>query len=77
MENFTIKSCFICDSTLKSKKKKPSDDEIQDIKLLYYYPNNEDQVIKRSNMGIVEGTIGFMDAFERSPDDDKFIIAEL
>ena len=75
MENITLKSIFIFDPSLKSKLKKPSEDEQQNVKLLYYYPNNEDIIIKRSNIGIIEGTIGFLDAFENS--DDKFIITEM
>lgn len=76
MEKFTLKSVFIYDSTLKSNKKKPSDDEMQDIKLLYYYPDNEEKVVKRSNMGIIEGTMSFLDAFELS-DGDKFMLVEM
>ena len=34
MEGLSIKSCFIFNSKLKSPKKKPSDDEAQDAKLL-------------------------------------------
>ena len=75
MENFSLKSLFIFDPTLKPKSKKPSDNEIQDVKLLYYYPNNEDIIIKRSNSGIIEGTISFLDAFAET--DDKFIMIEL
>ena len=40
MEGLIIKSCAIFNSALKSPKKKPSDDEAQDAKLLYYYPFN-------------------------------------
>jgi hypothetical protein len=77
MENFSLKSLFIYDSTLRSKKRKPSDDEMQDIKLLYYYPIDEVAMIKRSNMGILEGTISFMDAFEQSSATEKFILVEM
>ena len=77
MENFSLKSLFIFDSTLKSHKRKPSDDEIQDAKLLFYHPSNEERMVKRSNMGIVEGTISFMDAFEQSEPNEKFILVEM
>ena len=50
MEGLTIKSCAIFNSALKSPKKKPSDDEAQDAKLLYYYPKNEELLVKRSNI---------------------------
>jgi hypothetical protein len=75
MESFSLKSFFIFDPTLKPNCKKPSDNDIQDIKLLYYYPNNEDIIIKRSNSGIIEGTISFIDAFAET--EDKFILVEL
>lgn len=77
MENFSLKSLFIYDSTLKSQKRKPSDDEMQEAKLLFYYPSTEIPMIKRSNMGIVEGTLSFMDAFEQTDPDDKFILVEM
>ena len=37
MDQLTLKHLFIFNPTLKSPKKKPSDDEAQDAKLLYYY----------------------------------------
>lgn len=75
MENISLKTLFIFDPTLKSKSLKPSDNEIQDVKLLFYYPSNEDPIIKRSNTGIIEGTISFLDAFAET--NDKFILVEL
>ena len=63
MENLKLKSLFFFDTTLKSNKKKPSEEESQDAKILFYYPNDEDIHIKRSNAGIIEGFIGFFDSF--------------
>jgi hypothetical protein len=77
LDNFSLKSVFIFDPSLRPKKKKPSDDEMQDSKLLYYYPNDEDLIVKRSNTGILEGSISFMDAFEQSDSNDKFIFVEM
>jgi len=51
MENLKLKSCFIFDPKLSPNIKKPSEDEVQDYKLLYYYPNNVDIHAKRSNTG--------------------------
>jgi hypothetical protein len=76
MENLKLKSLFFFDPTLKSEKRKPSEEEAQDAKLLFYYPNNEDIHIKRSNAGIIEGSIGFFDTFQKTEDDD-FLISEL
>lgn len=75
MEGLSIKSCFIFNSNLKSPKKKPSDDEAQDAKLLYYYPKNEELLVKRSNIGIIEGTLSFMESFEKT--NTKFLLTEL
>ena len=76
MENLKLKSLFFFDTTLKSNKKKPSEEESQDAKILFYYPNDEDIHIKRSNAGIIEGCIGFFDSFEKSQD-DAFLFTEL
>ena len=72
----SIDTIFIFNSTLKSPKKKPSDDEVQDAKLLYYYcPRDEEILIKRSNLGIIEGTMSFMESFEKT--NEKFLFTEL
>jgi hypothetical protein len=65
MDSLKIRELFIFNTKLKSPKKKPSDDEAQDAKLLYYYPDNTEILVKRSNIGIVEGTLSFMQAFEK------------
>ena len=65
MEKLSFKSCFIFNPNLKSLKEKPSDDEKQDAKLLIYYPNYEETLIKRSNMGIIEGTMDFQHTFNK------------
>ncbi len=75
MDSVTIRELFIFNTNLKSPKKKPSDDEAQDAKLLYYYPESTEQLIKRSNVGIVEGTLSFMQAFEAT--DSNFLLTEL
>ena len=81
MEKLSFKSCFIFNPNLKSLKEKPSDDEKQDAKLLIYYPNYEETLIKRSNMGIIEGTMGFQHTFnkmrKKEKNKDEFLLAEL
>ena len=66
MDIVTIKEFFIFNTKLKSPLEKPSDDEVQDAKLLYYYPENTEPLVKRSNMGIIEGTTAFMKEFEKA-----------
>ncbi len=75
MDTLKIRELFIFNTQLKSPKKKPSDDEAQDAKLLYYYPEDTEVLVKRSNIGIVEGTLSFMQAFEKV--DSNFLYTEL
>ena len=75
MDSLKIRELFIFNTKLKSPKKKPSDDEAQDAKLLYYFPENIEILVKRSNMGIVEGTLSFMQAFEKI--DSNFLYTDL
>ena len=86
MEKLSFKSCFIFNPNLKSLLKKPSDEEKQDVKLLIYYPNCEELLIKRSNMGIIEGTKQFQHTFntlegkkgqKKEKNNDEFLLAEL
>ena len=71
MEKLSFKSCFIFNPNLKSNKKKPSDDEKQDAKLLIYYPSCDEIIVKRSNMGIIEGTIQFNHSFNNMKEKQK------
>ena len=75
MDVLEIKEFFIFNTKLKSPLEKPSDDDVQDAKLLYYYPENSEILVKRSNMGIIEGTTAFMKEFEKS--NSNFLLAEL
>ena len=75
MEPIETETIFIFNSTLKSLKIKPNDDEVQDAKLLYYHPIEEELIIKRSNLGIIEGTLSFLDSFEKT--EEKFLYTEL
>ena len=84
MEKLSFKSCLIFNPNLKSLLKKPSDDEKQDAKLLIYYPNCEEILIKRSNMGIIEGTIQFHHTFnegrkesQKNKSKKELLLAEL
>ena len=72
MDSVKIRELFIFNTKLKSPKKKPSDDEAQDAKLLYYYPEDTEILVKRSNIGIIEGTLGFMQSFEKI--DSNFLL---
>ena len=75
MDLVKIKEFFIFNTKLKSPLEKPNDDEVQDAKLLYYYPEDTEILVKRSNMGIIEGTTAFMKEFEKSK--TNFLLTEL
>ena len=75
MYSFKIRELFIFNTKLKSPKSKPSDDEAQDAKLLYYFPVCTEVLVKRSNIGIIEGTLSFMQAFENV--NSNFLLTEL
>lgn len=75
MDLLKIKEFFIFNTKLKSSLEKPNDDEIQDAKLLYYYPESTESLVKRSNMGIIEGTTAFMKEFQKSK--TNFLLTEL
>ena len=86
MEKLSFKTCFIFNPNLNSNKKKPSDDEKQDAKLLIYYPSCDEVIVKRSNMGIIEGTIQFNHSFnnlkekqksEKYKNKSEFLLTEL
>ena len=71
MEKLSFKTCFIFNPNLKSNKKKPTDDDKQDAKLLIYYPSCDEIIAKRSNMGIIEGTIQFNHSFNNIKEKEK------
>jgi hypothetical protein len=86
MEKLSFRTCLIFNPNLKPNKKKPSDEEKQDAKLLIYYPSCDEIMAKRSNMGIIEGTIQFNHSFNDMNEKEKsqkyknkieFLIAEL
>lgn len=72
----TLISFFIFDPTKKIENKNASDEEKQDNKILYYYPENEDNYIRRSNIGILECSISFFEIINKYNRDD-FILIEL
>ncbi len=41
--------------------KKPNEEDIQDAKLLYYFPMNSTLFEKRNHVGMGEGTFGYWD----------------
>ena len=86
MEKLSFKTCFIFNPNLKPNKKKPTDEEKQDAKLLIYYPSCDEILMKRSNMGLIEGTIQFNHSFndlekmkksEKFNNKNEFLLTEL
>ena len=74
MKSYFIKSFFVFDPELKHEKKKPNEVEQQEAKVLFYYPIEEDNYVKISNTGIIEGTYAVLDNFDPSED---ILVSEL
>lgn len=58
-----VSTIFVFDLNQKSPKPHPSDEEIQDAKLLYYYPEYREVEERRSHFGLIEGLIGLLGTF--------------
>ena len=71
MEKLSFKACFIFNPVLQSNKKKPSDDDKQDAKLLIYYPSSDELIVKRANLGVIEGTIHYHHSFNKAKEKQK------
>ena len=83
MEKLSFKACFIFNPVLQSNKKKPSDDDKQDAKLLIYYPSSDELIVKRANLGVIEGTIHYHHSFNKAKEKhinnnkDEFLLTDL
>ena len=76
--HITLHSFFIFDPTLKPISKKPTDEEIIEAQIIYYYPVNESMYQQRSNCGLVNGTYSVLNMFENKKNIlSNFIIVEL
>jgi len=63
LNEFTIERLIIYDPTLKPKAQKPLEQDFQDAKLLYYYPEDINIEIKRNDVGLAEGMVLFWGAY--------------
>ena len=61
---YQIKSILIYNPSLLPANKKPSETDIQDAKLLYYFPHDVIQEEKRNQVGLAEGCYEFWKALE-------------
>lgn len=77
MKDFKLISFFLFDPTLRATKHKPSEEEMQEAKIIFYYPPTDSMYIQRSNTGIVEGTIEFAKLFNGSLNSENFLVVEL
>lgn len=59
LSEIKIGSVFIVDPTLEPKTRKPTEDELTDVKILYFYPENTNIHEKRKQVGISEGIVNF------------------
>jgi hypothetical protein len=51
----TLRVLFVYNPELVPKMQKPLEEDIQDAKLLYYYPKTDHQDQKRNTVGLAEG----------------------
>ena len=60
---FALHSLFIYNPILGENQDFDKIEESQDAKLLFYYPENTENIIKRNNMGLAMGMIEFFNRF--------------
>ncbi|GIX61521.1 uncharacterized protein BcabD6B2_09560 [Babesia caballi] len=58
-----VNTIFVFDLNQKPASSNPSDEEVQDAKLLYYYPEHREVEERRSHLGLIEGLIGLLSSF--------------
>ena len=79
--DFKLNSFFIYDPTLIPKSKKPSDEEIIEAQIIFYYPVDEPLYQQRSNCGLVNGTFSILEMYDDSNYKEnsygKFVLIEL
>ena len=63
---FKIKNVIIFDPRMWPDKRKAEEFEIQDSKLLYYFPQNADQNEKRNHVGLQEGSLMYWDDLDKN-----------
>jgi len=69
-----IEKILIYNPTKEPEKAKPLEEDIQDAKLLYFYPEQTDINVKRNLVGLFEGIVTFWGSFSpEKPDNDSFI----
>ena len=78
---FTLDQVLIYNPTYLPKMKKPHEEDYQDAKLLFFYPEKKCIQEKRNNVGLIEGSIRFFNsqsepgAQDPSPKKGRFILA--
>ena len=76
MNDIKLQTFFIFDPNLIPLKKKPTDEEMQESKIIFYYPVNEEIHQQRSNTGIIEGTFSFLNIFSNQ-EKENYLLVEL
>ncbi|KAL4471685.1 hypothetical protein ABPG74_008578 [Tetrahymena malaccensis] len=66
-----LQSIMIYNPSLVPSVKKPSEEEIQDAKLIYYYPSQTPIQEKRNHVGLAEGNFQFWNSFFNGIDEDN------
>jgi First Longin domain of INTU, CCZ1 and HPS4 len=64
--NYRIQRLFLLDPTQKSKKIKPIEEDMQDAKNLFYYPESTNIDQQRNHIGLAEGIMNMFNLFHPS-----------
>ena len=74
--SIAVSAVFILDPKLLPGKKSPLEEEVQDSKLLHYYPGSTSIHTKRNHVGLAEGIMMFTDSFGEGESDSLVVDAD-
>ncbi|CEM20359.1 unnamed protein product [Vitrella brassicaformis CCMP3155] len=68
----SVASVLVFDPSRKAHRKKPTEEDVQDAKIIYYHPSGASPEEKRQQVGLVEGLISFTRMFRESEGSPAF-----
>ena len=70
--DFHFKAVFLFNTEAIPENPKPSEQEIQNAKLMYYYPEDTNKDEQRNQVGLAEGFFMFCDTFIQQEERIKY-----
>lgn len=67
----SLQMVMVYNPKLEPPNKKPSEEDIQDAKLIYYYPDKTAIEEKRNHVGLAEGNFQFWNSFINEDDEEE------